>query len=187
MTSTERKLDEARYFLSQLNTDDPYFDYVLSAFLNAARSTAWVMRYEFGKVEGWELWFDKTDVFDEETKLLKEINDLRIKSSKQEGIKTDFYFLDEVLIEEKYYPVIKELLSKNGEYLVEIKSVEESQKEPSEKDEGTLKFNFTKNSSREKSTLREDIYKVCKLYFNFLEAKVGTCVKKFGSENSDAL
>ncbi len=74
MTKTQKKLDEAKYFSNQLRLEDPYFDYVLSAFLNAARSTFWVMRHEFAKIPGWEQWFDAAEASEEEQILLSETN-----------------------------------------------------------------------------------------------------------------
>lgn len=125
MTNTERKLDEAKYFLGQLNVDDPYFDYILSAYLNAARSTTWVMRHEFCKINGWEDWFKSCEISKDQKYLLNKINELRIESTKQSGIKTDFYFLEEILIDEQYYSIIKEFLKKDGEVMVTITPVDD--------------------------------------------------------------
>lgn len=83
MTNTERKLDEAQYFLKMLNVEDPYFDYILSAYLNAARSITWIMRHEFHNIEGWEKWFKSQMINKEQKSLLNTINDLRIASTKQ--------------------------------------------------------------------------------------------------------
>ncbi len=183
MTSTERKLDEARYFLGQLKTHDPYFDYILSAFLNAARSTAWVMRYEFGEIEGWESWFTNTKMTNTEEKLLKEINDFRIQTTKKRGIKTDFYLFDSIPVEEQYYPKVKEFLSKDGEYRLTIKPADQSlDKNKIQEDEDgdeVLRFTFTKDSSKEKSNLRDELYDFCRTYFFFLEKKVNECITKF--------
>lgn len=52
MTNTERKLEEERYFLMQLNPNYPYFDCILSAYLNSATSTTWVIGHVFGKING---------------------------------------------------------------------------------------------------------------------------------------
>ena len=183
MTSTERKLDEARYFLSQLKTHDPYFDYILSAFLNAARSTAWVMRFEFGKINSWDEWFGNTNVNAGEEKLLKEINDLRIQATKQGGVKTEYHFLDEIPVEEKYYPMLKELLSRDGEVKITIEPVDEEsiKQEDQKREDGIYSFTFMKDSSKKKSTLRQELYDLCNSYFSFLEVKVEECVNKFAS------
>lgn len=53
MTNTQRKLDQAKYFFKMLDTEEPYFDYILSAFINASRSILWVMGHEYNKSEGW--------------------------------------------------------------------------------------------------------------------------------------
>jgi hypothetical protein len=183
MTSTERKLDEARYFFSQLLVDDPYFDYILSAYLNAARSTTWIMRYEFSKKEGWEEWFANREVSVDQKGILKKINDLRILSTKQEGIKTNYFFLDEMLIDEQYYPIIKESLKNDGEFVLTIRSLDEVEKELEDNDKFTGRFVFEGRIDRTiDRTLnsRKDIYELCREYFNFLHSQVEGCVNKFG-------
>ncbi len=182
MTNTERKLDEARYFLRQIEPHDPYFDYILSAYLNAARSTSWIMRYEFSKVDGWEEWFKSCNITNEQKILLKRINELRISSTKRSGIKTEYYFLDYFVVDEQYFSVIKDILDKPDGTEFEIgiySSDEEAQKEVDEdsyKIQGTLKMNKDESESS-----RESILKVCNDYFNFLQKQVRICIEKFCS------
>lgn len=184
MTSTERKLDEARYFLKKLDVRDPYFDYILSAFLNAARSTTWIMKCEFGKTEGWEKWFQFNIISDKQNKI-KEINKLRIESAKKKGIKTDFFILDSIEVDETSYSEVSKLLKREGERF-EI-TIEEVGKEKGDKKNIRIpakdehiringKVNINKAS---KYHLREDIFELSKEYFYFLERKVVDCIKLF--------
>jgi hypothetical protein len=187
MTNTERKLDEAYYFLNQLNPDDPYFDYILSAYLNAARSTSWIMRYEFLKINGWEEWFKNTDISEEQKVLLKKINDMRILSTKQSGIKTEFYFLDCIIPDEEYFPSIKEILDQpdGTEYKITIKVLDESIKEEDLNDDsyiikGKIKGKVKKTKDTSEFS-REAIQKLCNDYYVFLKKQVRNCIEKFNN------
>jgi len=181
MTNTERKLDEARYFLKKLNPNYPFFDYVLSAYLNAARSTTWIMRYEFHNINGWEEWFGSCKISEEESSLLKRINDLRILSTKKSGIKTEFFFMDSIIPDEECYPVIDKMLhdldGRKFEFTISDASEEDTLTSSSEEVyaiKGTVKL------AKEKSDIsRESIYNLCKSYFMFLEGQVKDCVMKF--------
>ncbi|MFA5835303.1 MAG: hypothetical protein WDA22_17620 [Bacteroidota bacterium] len=180
MTNTERKLDESRYFLNQLNPRDPFFDYILSAFLNAARSTTWIMRFEFGKVTGWEEWFNTCDISDEQKILLKEINDLRVSSTKKAGVKTDFYFLEHIAVDEEYYSVIKDFQKEpdGTEYKITITTPDEPPYVP--ESENSFQFTGTVKINKDESELsRESIHNLCTEYFTFLQKQVSVCVTKF--------
>jgi hypothetical protein len=185
MTSTERKLDEAKYFLGQLNPNFPYFDYILSAFLNAARSTAWIMRHEFCKTEGWEKWFKECYISESEKELLEKTNELRISATKQSGIKTEFNFMDCIVPEEKYYPVMDEMLKDlEGKEIVvtlttELTDNDENEDEDSYKIRGVVKM---KKDETEMS--RESISKLCTEYFEFLEKQVKLCVQLFNTKTT---
>ncbi len=95
MTATRHKLDEARFFLRKvdeyyyhdlpsvvLGREPPEFRYYLSAFLSAARSITWIMRSEFGALEGWDAWFKSNEPGDAEKQLLKVFNELRVRTEK---------------------------------------------------------------------------------------------------------
>src|SRR5579862_5196377 len=97
MTKTQKKLDEAKYFLDQLNVNDPYFDYILSAFLNAARCTLWVMRHEFGKIPNWKEWFDAVEATAEEHALLAQTNQMRIDSAKKGELNPEYFLFEDIL------------------------------------------------------------------------------------------
>jgi hypothetical protein len=208
MTNTERKLDEARYFLGQLDVEDPYFDYILSAYLNAARSTPWVMRNEFTHVDGWNEWYGGREGSKEEKEIFKAINDLRIKATKQEGIKTNYFLFDAILVDEEYYSTIKEFLKKDGRYKITITKKEElndtadeevnvddsdvdndsdfdDEIDDSDFDDGDFSGKTYVIKGRKDSTIdqsknsRLEIHNLCKDYFALIENLVQECMARF--------
>ncbi|MFN7999297.1 MAG: hypothetical protein U0Q18_37110 [Bryobacteraceae bacterium] len=182
MTNTQKKLDEARYFLNQLRLEDPYFDYVLSAFLNAARSTFWVMRHEFDKVPGWEQWFDAADASEEEQILLSETNQMRIDSAKKGKMNTEFFLFgdDTVSIDEESYPEAKRMLAKleGKEFELTIAPVGDAERSPSSEDTYVLHA-YVKRECERAPDSRPAIKRKCDEYFTFLEKIVCECYKKF--------
>jgi hypothetical protein len=107
MTPTKYKLAEAKYFLDQLRISDPCFDFILSAYLNAARSVTWVMRHQFGSNSGWSEWFETSEVSSHEAQLLAEMNQLRIQATKQSGVTTEHYVLPGVVVDQSSYLNLK--------------------------------------------------------------------------------
>jgi len=180
MTNTERKLNEAKYFLDQLNPNYPYFDYILSAYLNAARSTTWIMRHEFNNIAGWENWFKSCKLSKKESNLLKKINELRILSTKKTGIKTDFYFMDCLIPGEEYYPTIDKMLKKIEGQEVEITISPEDEKDDVLLDKEDYKIKGVVKLDKDESRLSiEAIQELCNDYFGFLKTQVNSCVEKF--------
>ena len=183
MTDTERKYYEARYFFQKLDIDDPYFDFNLSAFLNAARSVMWVMRHEFNKIDGWENWFQEYYLPQEQHQLLKEINDLRIESTKKSGIKTDFFFLQtDMFVDEKYYPELDRINQlEDGEYILSI--------EPLPADETNIRkgeINFVGEINRERRQFDDNRSKLkgkCEEYLKLIDIIINACLEKFIAKN----
>lgn len=184
MTNTERKLDEARYFLNKLIPHYPYFDYILSAYLNAARSTTWIMRNEFSQVDGWEEWFKNCEISEEEVNLLKNINQLRILSTKQSGIKTKFRFADFLIPDEEYLPAIEKLLDdlEEGEEVTMTLSEVGTNDISSLSEEEHMVRGRVKLTKDQSEMSRESIDNLCKRYFIFLEKKVNDCVRIFSNK-----
>lgn len=88
---TQYKLEEARFFLSLFKDNwrnVPDVDYFLSAFVSAARSVTWVMRYEFSHNVGWDEWFRAQRPSPQIAALLKKMTDVRNRSIKTTPIKT---------------------------------------------------------------------------------------------------
>ncbi len=185
MTHTERKLDEAKFFLRQLKPNYPFFDYILSAFLNASRSTTWIMRNEFQTRIEWHAWFENCQVSDTEIKLMKEINQLRIASAKQSGVYTDYYFLDHLILDEKYYPMASKMLEEiepGEEFKI---TISDELTDEDNIEEGVYKFQAVVNLSLDESKpSRESIIQICKEYIIFLEKQVQYCVDNFSKNNA---
>lgn len=188
MTNTERKLDEAKYFLGQLSAEDPYFDYILSAYLNAARSTTWIMRHEFCMVDDWENWFKTRQISTDQKELLAKINELRIASTKKDGVKTGYYFFDALLVPEEDYSQIKKFMEMEGELEITIMTKEEAEEQKKltnnyvdDWDEEKISFTgLTKGDGAEAKIMRQGLLELTKLYFDFLNNQVRDCVKLYG-------
>lgn len=91
MTSTGKKLREAKYFLNQLRTNvrnKTLAGYYLSAFLSSARSVLWVMRAEYSAKKGWEKWFQKKDLPIYQQRILEKITELRNIAVKVKPLET---------------------------------------------------------------------------------------------------
>lgn len=179
MTPTKRKLDESRYFLSKLDVDDPYFDYNLSAFLNAARSISWVMRNEFHAFEEWEDWFKQYKLSDKSKELLKDINDLRIESTKRAGIKTDYFFVQsDFLVEDEYYSELNKISKlPESEYVFTIRSMDEINIEDPQ--DTIIKFVGSIQENRPYDGLREKLKEKCEQYFEIMRIVVNDCAERF--------
>jgi hypothetical protein len=88
---TRRKLDEAKFFLDQLQPNygkAKKFDFYLSAYISAARSVLWIMKAEYGRVPGWKSWYASQKPNSEERALLKGTNELRTRTTKREPLST---------------------------------------------------------------------------------------------------
>jgi len=181
MTNTERKLDEARFFLNQLNINDPYFDYILGAYLNAARSVTWIMKNEFIKIKRWMRWYVSKTLNDKEKTILKEINRLRIKSTKQDGIKTDFFILDAIHVDEKYYADVKKMFDVPDGTEFKITVAESHKKKDKDINRGSLIISglVDMHKAETASQNRKKLSSLCKDYFKFLEQIVSECSNKF--------
>lgn len=91
VTRTRYKLEEARFFLAHLEKDwrhVPQVDFYLSAFVSAARSVTWVMKAEFGHFPGWARWYESKKPSAAIRDLLRKMNDVRVRATKTEPLKT---------------------------------------------------------------------------------------------------
>jgi hypothetical protein len=188
MTPTEYKLAEARYFLNQLRVSEPFFDFIFSAYLNAARSVTWVMRHQFESKTGWAEWFKASEVSEHEAQLLSDMNRLRIQATKQDGIATEHYLLPGVVVEKSSYRDLKECfeaIPEGSQVMITIAAAEESaEAAPATDDEeyDTWKFNarVSFDVDREEDPLRRGYLEMGQRYYAFLERKVLECVARFG-------
>jgi hypothetical protein len=87
----EGKISEALFFVSKMREKYNHrveFKFYLSAFLSSARSITWVMKAEFGKVPFYKAWHDGRKLSEEETRVFKRINDLRVETNKIKPVRT---------------------------------------------------------------------------------------------------
>jgi len=183
MTNTERKYHEAKYFFQKLDIDDPYFDFNISAFLNAARSITWVMRHEFNKKDGWEKWFQEYSLPEKARQLLKEINDLRIEATKKSGVKTDFFFLQtDILVDEKFYPELEKIKGlEDGEYILTFESLSE---ELEDHKDAAVRFEGVINrKDKPYDGARKTLKDKCEEYLILMGGIVRSCIAEFVKRN----
>lgn len=85
------KLLEAEFFLRCLREKDSTskeFDYLLNAFISSCRSIRWVLSSQSNKSQDLKSWLEKLTPTAEEKDLLKATNDLRVRSTKIESVRT---------------------------------------------------------------------------------------------------
>ncbi|HUR33468.1 MAG TPA: hypothetical protein VM032_06710 [Vicinamibacterales bacterium] len=188
MTPTEYKLAEASYFLNQLKVSDPFFDFILSAYLNAARSVSWVMRHEFESKNGWSDWFKTSEVSDREAQLLAEMNRLRIQATKQDGITTEHYVFPGVVVDQSSYGDLKQFfqaIPEGSEVMIRIAASEEATAAAptcDDEDYDTWRFRarVSPDVDLEEDPERRRFLEMSQQYYAFLERKVLECVARFG-------
>ena len=179
VSNTTYKLKEADFFLGKLDPDNPYFDFYLSAFLNASRSTTWIMRNEFNENPDWRNWFENGTVEKNKKELLKEINNLRIQSTKQNGIQTEYFILEHIMPDADSFAEIERMQSEllDGEVTV---TLSEYTGERAAKEEGKYVITGKVKMERNKSLKsREELLDLCVKYYKFLENKVMECTERF--------
>jgi hypothetical protein len=94
MWLTRMKLNEAAFFLQKV--DEHYVDalaegvrplfYYVSAFVSASRSVTWIMRSEYGRLDGWETWFEARTPDSKGRALLAKFTTIRNRLTKSEPI-----------------------------------------------------------------------------------------------------
>jgi hypothetical protein len=94
---TLKRLKEAYFFLSEMNKSymkSEDFHYYLSAFVLHARTITWVMKKEYGRVPGWELWYqsDAKIGVKGQADFFKKIAKMRNKAEKEGEIGEKFLF-----------------------------------------------------------------------------------------------
>jgi len=85
------KLQEAEFFLQCMRDNDSAskeFDYFLNAFIGSCRSIQWVLSSQFNEDQDLKSWLSNQLPTAEEKGLLKATNDLRVRSTKIESVKT---------------------------------------------------------------------------------------------------
>lgn len=183
MSKTKERLNESHFFLRKFNKNyfnHPQCVYFLDAFIASSRSVLWIMRHEYGKIDGWKEWYKSKQPKKEEKNLLKNITDLRNRSQKREPIKPDMQVQIQIKnISPEIEKKLKEWEGKKvkGEFQT-IKSEIVDKPKISKK-----AISFTGKIDHLKGIVPEfpedDILSVCRKYYSLLELLVSECEKKF--------
>lgn len=183
VTRTEYKLEEARFFLKHLEEHwrhVPNVDFYLSAFVSAARSVTWVMKSEFGKVPGWEEWYDARKPSQEVRALLKQMNDIRVRSTKAIPIRTRTTAKVNIR-PEHVTPELMELLQNEGKDLVNLEPVDAGNTNFLVKHgDRVLARAYLEKAEHELPEFAGKASKdICRMYLQELESLVKECWERF--------
>ena len=186
MTKTREKLEEAKFFLDQLEKNyghSPEIRYYFSAYISAARSVTWVMRNEYQDILGWEEWYVSQAPDTDGVQFLKRINELRVENVKQ-GPMQIRYMVEFQIPAEKVTKEVDEYFQKSqGKRLSGLIRMAESLDEGKEiivsgnRIDG--QFIFGRTFIEVDKFPDEDILEVCKEYFSMIEQLVITCEELF--------
>lgn len=182
---TRWKLDEASFFLKKV--EEHYYDHLhgmfeeehrpptlsfyLSAFVGAARSVTWVMRYEYVAVAGWDDWFKNLEATPAQSSLLKLFNDLRVRSAKMEPlpIGQSLTFVGD--------PNARARDSRMPRFRISVSSVDDPLKVVELGEVAAFMWTLDELDG-------EDLLPACKEYVHFLSSVVDECEAKFGIRQS---
>ena len=178
MENTRQRLEEARFFLGELEShyhDLSTFRHFLNAFITSARSVSWIMRAEYNDVRGWEDWYESKKPSPEEVALMTRTTEARNRSQKQSPLKPVFQLT--VIVDADKLPkdlegLKKEMIGKK--FLLDVKGVSEdmSQEVLIIGDENEFVGDVERYFAKLDEFQDEDVLEVCKSYFSFLERMV---------------
>jgi hypothetical protein len=202
MTRTRAKLNEARFFLGELertyyeyverlellsknNPEPPVCQYYLSAFISSARSIMWVMRSEYQKLDGWEEWYQSKKPDSNVEALLKKINAVRVRSEKQEPLRLGYNIAFDDAPNETKQNITDEAMPewRGKRYNLRFERVLKEGEEVDEKNR-IIEFEAEVTSFfwSIEDFPNEDILKICKSYFSLLETMVTECETRFDGQ-----
>ena len=206
MNRTQGKLEEARFFLGELertyydhieqfeklfpeNYELPKCQYYLSAFISSARSVMWVMRSEYHSVEGWEEWYQSKKLTGNDEELLKKINDVRVRSEKLSPLSLAYNIaFNELFIENPPKDNNESNLDAHHKrFSLKIAPVPVEGEDISGKEQ-IIEFEVELSSFfwTIEDFPNEDILTVCKSYFSLLQTIVVECTGRFSPYTRDA-
>jgi hypothetical protein len=185
MESTRQRLDEARFFLGELEShydDIITFRHFLNAFISSARSVSWIMKAEYNDINGWEDWYQSKKPTRKDQALMKQATEARNRSQKQSPLKPVYQLtviVDADILTKDLEELKKEMIGKK--FLLDVKGVSEdmSQKVVVIGDENQFVGDVERYFVKLDDFLDEDVLKVCKSYFLFLERMVDECEQLF--------
>jgi|GEM_PF-1606764 len=186
-SNTEKKVNEAKYFLRLLEEHSPKktskqeeFNYLLNAFVCSARSITWVMKAEFNSIKGWKTWYNLRKADQKEEKILKLFNKMRIETTKKKPLTTIYAVTFKIPFGNYTDADIKKLKSyvKNKQKVDMILGKNNSSEEPNK-----LKFKNVKVSNITypiEGHSNADAFYLCKKYYKLLDKLASECLEKFG-------
>ncbi len=183
-TRTRFKLEEAKLFLAHLEEHWrhlPQVEFYLSAFVSAARSVTWVMKYEYGRKAGWHAWFDAKKPSNQVRELLRKMNDVRVRSTKSEPVRTRTT-ARVTIPPEQVTPEVERLLRPGTDAKVHLEPTDSSNTEAYVVVDGRVLAKAKLEHAEHEIPEFEgrDAKDVCAEYLHELEALVTECEAKFG-------
>lgn len=187
MKNTNYKLEESKFFLDKMIKNSnklPDFDYYFNAFISSARSILWIMKNEYIHKPGWEEWYNSIETTGEEDQFNNNINNLRIRSLKKNPPRTSKYV--GMITPNENIDVISEIRKFMGEKtkirckisFEEIENKYESLGIKRDKQKLTISGKVSCYRTIDEFK-KEDVIKIAKKYFNWLESLVFECEKVF--------
>ena len=173
MSNTRQKLEEAKYFLSQMqaNIENPKnFAFNLSAFLSAARSVTFVMRSEFARFSGFDGWYKSKQEEMNGDGDFKFFNDMRVVTIHQRTV-TPHRKTHITISETISASLTRKVVDKDGNVVSERTSEPKAEKSPEEK--VTIKHSWYFEERPD-----EDLLELCNAYVQKLEKLVDECEKR---------
>jgi hypothetical protein len=191
MSKTKEKLEESKFFLEQLERNyekNSEVRYYLSAYISAAGSVTWIMRSEYQNVPGWEEWYASQTPDTEKMQFLKNMNDLRVKTVKQEPIQIHYMVEFQIPTENVTKEVEEYFQTSQGRKLSgELRIADNTNDRKEIIVSGNMiegQFIFQRAYITIEGFPDEDILDVCKEYYSMIEQLVITCEKLFAANNT---
>jgi hypothetical protein len=188
MSKTSEKLNEAKFFLGQVEASAykyPEFNFYLSAFLSSARSVLWIMKSEYQEVNGWLPWYENREPTLDEQLLLKRINAARIRTEKQAPIKAEYRIevtIPKENVTDGLQHKLEELIGQEGDLIISEHKGNDGQAPVQEVNQPGV--SFIGKVERVYLILDElgdeDILDVIKNYFSLIQKIVLESEEKFG-------
>lgn len=183
MRPTRLKLQEAAFFLQKV--DEHYVNiahfgpggsrelfYYVSAFVSAARSVPWIMRSEYGAVDGWRAWFSIKRPEGEGQALLSKFVAIRNRSLKSEPLVGESL----VRLTREDIPELGPIDPKLKHYRVRIVAAGPTPEVPP-----AITARFGSIEWHLPELGEEDLLRACNRYFALLDELVRDCEARFGS------
>ena len=177
MSDTRQKLEEAKYFLEQMQVsaeDRKKFAFNLSAFLSAARSVTFIMQSEFKSYPGFNDWYkDKQEEMNNDRDF-KFFNKLRVATIHKKPVvpykKIEIDISETIHISES---VTIRVTDKEGKVISE-QTLEPKESKSSQETEVAIRHSWYFEKSP-----HDDLFELCNKYIQKIEKLVGECETRF--------